>query len=62
MKEAFERPIAESNNGQKRNELEFYTLKILVLYACCIIIIYLYNFFFFFDTRVWRPPPPRTPI
>ena len=39
MKEAFERPIAESNNGQKRNELEFHTLKFWFLYAYCIIII-----------------------
>ena len=38
MKEAFERPIAESNNGQKRNELEFHTLKFWFLYAYCIII------------------------
>ena len=39
MKEAFERPIAESNNRQKRNELEFHTLKFWFLYAYCIIII-----------------------
>ena len=39
MKEAFERPIAESNNGQKRNELEFHTLKFWFLYAYCIIIL-----------------------